>query len=616
MSRYAIAGGHTVLINGYSTSASEIHNELEKDRIIKDFVIEYLQLDGNEVFDCSTPFNIVDSQSGDLNYKVGEVNKYNVDLAVDIHLNASDNSLAEGVETYVHTLGNSSTDFAIRVNNNLVSLGFKDRGIKENSGLAFLRNTNCKAILVECYFCSNSSDCSLADNIGMEIIGKMIAEGIVGHEINKSEEPSEPTLDMSRLPLDFNEQFYRYANPDVNQKIIENVFPNGMTHYCLYGYQDAPSRIYKPCLPKDWSSDGYMSLNEDIRQAVENKSIPSPSWHWLVQGWMENMANPNDRKYKDNNELPIFYGEAHQEIPTPVITEPVDEVEEIKTPIMGNAILSAEQMVTFLLKNNPQPKLNGMNPLEFCKIYLEEGEIEGVRGDIAFAQSVHECGFFSFQGIVLPDQCNYSGIGATNPIPSHTVVYGDTLENLAKKYYTKVDLIKTLNNIESNELTIGVVLQLPPPLGKGNWFADQSTGIKAQIQHLKCYSSTEPLNNECVDPRFNLVTRGIAPYITDLGGKWASPGYNTNQYSSFEEACKAKQTYGQMIISVYDRMASTEVDEDLIKSLQPVVEVPQEPIEDNTNNNETINFQNKINLVINELETLKVKIDTIITNLK
>ena len=37
-----------------------------------------------------------------------------------------------------------------------------------------------------------------------------------------------------------------------------------------------------------------------------------------------------------------------------------------------------------------------------------------MRGDVAFAQSLHETGFFKYGGIVLPTQNNYAGIGALN----------------------------------------------------------------------------------------------------------------------------------------------------------------------------------------------------------
>lgn len=156
-----------------------------------------------------------------------------------------------------------------------------------------------------------------------------------------------------------------------------------------------------------------------------------------------------------------------------------------KTEIMGEAHATAQQMALFCRSKNAEPKLTSCTLEQLAEIFLEEGKAEGVRGDVAFAQSLHETGYFKFGGIVLPSQNNYAGIGALN---------GNAT-------------------------------------GQAATFPDPRTGVRAQIQHLKAYASTEPLVNTCVDPRFSLVTRGSAPYVEWLGaadnpnGKgWAVPG--------------------------------------------------------------------------------------------
>ena len=52
---------------------------------------------------------------------------------------------------------------------------------------------------------------------------------------------------------------------------------------------------------------------------------------------------------------------------------------------------------------------------------------------------------------------------------------------------------------------------------KGNSFDTPQLGIRAQVQHLKAYASTEPLKNECIDPRFKYVVRGCAEMVEWLG---------------------------------------------------------------------------------------------------
>lgn len=156
-----------------------------------------------------------------------------------------------------------------------------------------------------------------------------------------------------------------------------------------------------------------------------------------------------------------------------------------KTAIMGKAQATAQQMALFCRSKNSTPQLTSCSLEQLAEMFIEEGEAEGVRGDVAFAQSLHETGYFKFGGIVLPTQNNYAGIGALN---------GNAT-------------------------------------GQAASFPDPRTGVRAQIQHLKAYASTEGLVNECVDPRFSLVARGVAPYVEWLGAAdnpqgrgWAVPG--------------------------------------------------------------------------------------------
>lgn len=156
-----------------------------------------------------------------------------------------------------------------------------------------------------------------------------------------------------------------------------------------------------------------------------------------------------------------------------------------KTAIMGEAQATAQQMALFCRSKNSTPQLTSCSLEQLAEMFIEEGKAEGVRGDVAFAQSLHETGYFKFGGIVLPTQNNYAGIGALN---------GNAT-------------------------------------GQAASFPDPRTGVRAQIQHLKAYASTEALVNECVDPRFSLVARGVAPYVEWLGAAdnpqgrgWAVPG--------------------------------------------------------------------------------------------
>ena len=139
------------------------------------------------------------------------------------------------------------------------------------------------------------------------------------------------------------------------------------------------------------------------------------------------------------------------------------------TKIMGNAVATAEQMRAYIKAKNPKA---AQSVLDMVPLYLSEGSAEGVRGDIAFAQSCLETGNFGFSGsAVTLDQNNFCGMGVTS------------------------------NGV------------------KGNSFDTPQLGIRAQVQHLKAYASTEGLKNACIDPRFKYVTRGCAEYVEWLGQK-------------------------------------------------------------------------------------------------
>lgn len=160
----------------------------------------------------------------------------------------------------------------------------------------------------------------------------------------------------------------------------------------------------------------------------------------------------------------------------------------VKHSITGPQVLTAAQLDAFARKVNPSaPAL--------AALYLKYGAMEGIRGDIAFCQSIHETNYWRYGGTVTPDQNNFAGIGTT----------GATV--------------------------------------KGAYFQTTEEGVVAQIQHLKAYASTGALVTTEVDPRFDLVTRGSAPNWEDLNGKWAVPG----------------TTYGQTIYALYTAIAATTI---------------------------------------------------------
>lgn len=154
--------------------------------------------------------------------------------------------------------------------------------------------------------------------------------------------------------------------------------------------------------------------------------------------------------------------------------------------IMGYGKTTEVQLKLFLQSNNE----DGLERFpDLPRLYREEGAIERVNYDIAFAQMCVETGFLKFGGDVKPEQNNFAGLGA---------VGGGAA---------------------------------------GASFPSSRIGVRAQIQHLKAYGSTEPIVQDIVDPRFPYVTRGIAPLVDQLSGRWA-----------------ADPNYGKRVLSVLRRL--------------------------------------------------------------
>ena len=174
--KIAIRGGHCPKVTG----AKGIIDELTEDRKVKNSVIKYLKQLNHDVLDVTPPDNIT-SGGADLCYGVNKANGWGADLFVSIHFNKAYDSYngALGSEVCVY----SPFDTAQRVVNGLASLGFKNRGQKIRTGLYELRNTTMKSMIIEVCFVEATSDVTLYNKLGPDLIGKTIAQSIANNEV-------------------------------------------------------------------------------------------------------------------------------------------------------------------------------------------------------------------------------------------------------------------------------------------------------------------------------------------------------------------------------------------------------------------------------------------------
>jgi hypothetical protein len=86
------------------------------------------------------------------------------------------------------------------------------------------------------------------------------------------------------------------------------------------------------------------------------------------------------------------------------------------TPVMGPNLLNASQLARwFNSAHSSPPNVPSLqnNVTLLAQTFIDQGRIEGVRGDLAFVQSIIETGWFSYQGSQIPpDSNNFAGIHA------------------------------------------------------------------------------------------------------------------------------------------------------------------------------------------------------------
>lgn len=139
--------------------------------------------------------------------------------------------------------------------------------------------------------------------------------------------------------------------------------------------------------------------------------------------------------------------------------------------IMSNGKTSESQLLEFLKANNQNAIVQFP---DIAQLYREEAAIESVNHDIAFCQMCLETGYLQFGGDIKPEQNNFAGLGTV----------GGGSESAS--------------------------------------FESARIGVRAHIQHLKAYASSDALVQEVVDPRFRFVTRGVAPSVEQLSGRWSA----------------------------------------------------------------------------------------------
>ena len=122
-------------------------------------------------------------EDDNISEEIRECNAYQPDLAVDIHNNAGG---GDGAEVFHSYLGGKGKTLAENILAEIVTIGQNSRGCKirknanGNDYYAFIRNTTCPAVIVECAFVDNSTDLEILATEGKrQKMGQVIAKGIL-----------------------------------------------------------------------------------------------------------------------------------------------------------------------------------------------------------------------------------------------------------------------------------------------------------------------------------------------------------------------------------------------------------------------------------------------------
>ena len=168
----------------------------------------------------------------------------------------------------------------------------------------------------------------------------------------------------------------------------------------------------------------------------------------------------------------VALDDAHRELATAAADENLPMTPTSwQLPLEGPSTFTADELAQWYAAQGHGSQAT-VPMADLAGFFIEQGHAEGIRGDMAFAQSIHETGWFANNDTITAN--NFAGIGHCSDCPG------------------------------------------------GFPFASAEVGVLAQIQLLKSYAETNPTyNSPRADPNIN-GPAGCCQTWTQLGGVWAS----------------------------------------------------------------------------------------------
>ncbi|MEM9772848.1 MAG: N-acetylmuramoyl-L-alanine amidase, partial [Cyanobacteria bacterium P01_D01_bin.73] len=202
--------------------ASGIRQEDNLTREVGLRVMSKLRALGHQVVNC-TPQR-ASSVTNSLWQRTNRANVNRVDAFVSIHFNAFNRS-ANGAEVFA--ISSAGRRMAQPVQDEIVKLGFFDRGVKNGAHMYVLRHTSAPAILVECCFCDARVD---MDRYLAEPMSNAIVKGLTGRAPaptpTPSPSPDQPSEQIRQLQQVINRLKVTDGNKEGRRLVEDGKFGN------------------------------------------------------------------------------------------------------------------------------------------------------------------------------------------------------------------------------------------------------------------------------------------------------------------------------------------------------------------------------------------------------
>ena len=479
------------------------------------------------------------------------------DVFVSIHNNSSESGSANGAtvfypnSNYNSSIGSTGQGLAQSILNNLTQFGLKNNGVQirnSESGDTYADGSLCDyynvirgskkhgfpGLIVEHAFLSNQSDAEkyLNSDAKLTALGVADAKGIAAYyglsvgtgQLERQGNGDWYMMHNGQIDTNYNSlayyqgYWYVVSNGVLNRNFTGLYKYQGNWYYAKNGTVDfnytglaknSAGWFYVDDGRINWAYSGLVKgdagwfyvRNGKVDFSTNGLVYNAGNWFWITNGflnWNSNGVVPyagkwfcvrNGRVDWSYNGLAVgttgtWYiknGQVDFTYNGPAVLNGDEYIvygghASVKgTSIMGTSSTSVEQMVKYYNAHATYPAFyagtDAPTIAAFCQIYMEECAAEGVKAEVAFCQAMNETGFLKFGGQVSITQYNFAGMGATDDGAA------------------------------------------------GASFPNVRTGVRAQVQHLKGYASTNALNNACVDPRFAYLSksRGCAPIVEWLG---------------------------------------------------------------------------------------------------